>query len=50
LGKKQEWDKWVRGCSELEFVQIARVGVELGKPMATGTHNSEPLDRLERVL
>src|SRR5262245_7638191 len=27
LGKKQQWDKWARGCSELEFV----VGLELGK-------------------
>jgi hypothetical protein len=25
LGRKQQWDKWARGCSELEFVQIARV-------------------------
>jgi len=31
LGKKQQWDKWARGCSELEFVQIAKVGLELGK-------------------
>jgi hypothetical protein len=31
LGKKQQWDKWARGCSELEFVQIARVELELGK-------------------
>src|SRR5262249_24892440 len=31
LGRKQQWDKWARGCSELEFVQIARVGLELGK-------------------
>jgi len=31
LGKKQQWDKWARGCSEREFVQVAKVGVELGK-------------------
>jgi hypothetical protein len=31
LGKKQQWDKWARGCSELELVQIARVELELGK-------------------
>jgi hypothetical protein len=31
LGKKRQWDKWARGCSELEFVQIAKVGLELGK-------------------
>jgi hypothetical protein len=31
LGRKQQWDKWARGCSELEFVQIAKVGMELGK-------------------
>jgi hypothetical protein len=24
LGRKQQWDKWARGCSELEFVQIAK--------------------------
>jgi hypothetical protein len=31
LGRKQQWDKWARGCSELEFVQIAKVELELGK-------------------
>jgi hypothetical protein len=31
LGRKQQWDKWARGCSKLEFVQIARVELELGK-------------------
>jgi hypothetical protein len=31
LDRKQQWDKWARGCSELEFVQIARVELELGK-------------------
>ena len=31
LGKKQQWDKWASGCSELEFIQIAKVGLELGK-------------------
>jgi len=31
LGRKQQWDKWARGCSELEFVQIAKVQLELGK-------------------
>jgi hypothetical protein len=31
LGRKQQWDKWARGCSELEFVQIGKVGLELGK-------------------
>ena len=31
LGRKQQWHKWARGCSELEFVQIARVELELGK-------------------
>ena len=31
LGRKQQWDKWARGCSELEFVQIGRVELELGK-------------------
>jgi hypothetical protein len=31
LGKKQQWDKGAHGCSELEFVQIARVELEFGK-------------------
>jgi len=31
LGKKQQWDEWARGCSELEFFQMAKVGLELGK-------------------
>jgi hypothetical protein len=31
LGRKQQWDKWARGCSAPEFVQIARVELELGK-------------------
>ena len=31
LGKKQQWDNWARGCSEREFVEIARVELELGK-------------------
>ena len=31
LGKKQQWDEWARGCSELEFVQMANVGLELGE-------------------
>jgi len=30
-GRKQQWDTWARGCSELEFVQIAKVQMELGK-------------------
>ena len=30
LGKKQQWDKWARGCSEPEFFQIAKVVLELG--------------------
>jgi hypothetical protein len=31
LGKKRQWDEWARGCSELEFFQMAKVGLELGK-------------------
>jgi hypothetical protein len=31
LGKKQQWDEWTRGCSELEFFQMAKAGLELGK-------------------
>jgi hypothetical protein len=39
LGKKQQWDKWARGCSELEFVQMLRWDWNLEKSIATGTHN-----------
>ena len=31
LGRKQQWNKWARGCSVLELVQIARTELELGK-------------------
>jgi hypothetical protein len=31
LDKKQQWDGWARGCSELELFQMAKVGLELGK-------------------
>ena len=31
LGREQQWDKRARGCSELEFVQIAKEQLELGK-------------------
>ena len=31
LGRKQQWNKWARGCSVLELVQIARAELELGK-------------------
>jgi hypothetical protein len=43
LGKKKQWDEWARGCSELEFFQMAKVGLEPEKPIATATHNSKPL-------
>jgi hypothetical protein len=50
LGRKKQWDKWARGCSGLELVQIAGWNWNLEKSIATGTHNSEPLDHLERRL
>jgi hypothetical protein len=31
LGRQKQWDGWVRGCSELEFVTIAKVEMELGR-------------------
>ena len=31
LDRKQQWDKWARGCSEVEFVQMAKVAMELRK-------------------
>src|SRR5262245_22596688 len=24
LGRKQQWDKWAGGCSEVEFIQMAK--------------------------
>ena len=48
LGRKQQWDKWARGCSELEFVQIARGGTGTWKSLLRpGIHNSGPLDHLK---
>jgi len=31
FGKKRQWDKWTRGCSDVEYVTIARVEMEIGK-------------------
>ena len=31
LGRKREWDGWARKCSDLEYVSIAKVEIELGK-------------------
>jgi hypothetical protein len=31
LGKKGDWDNWSRGCSDREYVSIAKVEMELGK-------------------
>jgi len=31
LGKKRQWDGWARGCTDLEYVSIAKVEMELGK-------------------
>jgi hypothetical protein len=31
LGKKRQWDKWTRGCSDVEYVTIAKVEMEIGK-------------------
>jgi hypothetical protein len=31
LGRKTQWDKWARECSDLEYVSIAKVDMEIGK-------------------
>jgi hypothetical protein len=31
LGKKRQWDKWTRGCSDVEYVTIAKMEMEIGK-------------------
>jgi hypothetical protein len=31
LGRKRQWDNWVRECSDLEYVSIAKVEMEIGK-------------------
>jgi hypothetical protein len=31
LSRKRQWDDWARGCSDVEYVSIAKVEMELGK-------------------
>jgi hypothetical protein len=31
LGRKKEWDEWARGCSDIDYVAIARAETELGR-------------------
>jgi hypothetical protein len=31
LGRQRQWDGWARGCSDLEYLSIARAEMELGK-------------------
>jgi len=31
LGRKTQWDKWARECSDVEYVSIAKVDMEIGK-------------------
>ena len=31
LGRKKQWDNWTRECSDLEYVSIAKVEMEIGK-------------------
>jgi hypothetical protein len=31
FGKKRQWDGWTRGCSDVEYVTIAKVEMEIGK-------------------
>jgi hypothetical protein len=31
LDRKRQWDNWARGCSDVEYVSIAKVEMEIGK-------------------
>jgi len=31
LGRKRQWDNWARECSDLEYVSIAKVKMEIGE-------------------
>ena len=31
LGRKKQWDDWARECSDVEYVSIAKVDMEIGK-------------------
>ena len=31
LGRKRQWDDWTRQCSDVEYVSIAKVEMEIGK-------------------
>jgi len=31
LGRKKHWDDWAHQCSDLEYVSIAKVEMEIGK-------------------
>jgi hypothetical protein len=49
LGRKQQWDKWARGCSDSSLSKLARWDWNLEKSIATGTHNRKPLDHQRRL-
>ena len=48
LGRKRQWDNWARGCSDLEYLSIARVERKSEKPIASGIHSSELPSGLSR--
>jgi hypothetical protein len=35
LGRKRQWDDWTRQCSDVEYVSIAKVEMEIGKAYVT---------------
>jgi hypothetical protein len=47
LGRKQQWDKWARGVQNSSLSKLLGWNWNLEKPIATGIHNSGPLDHLE---
>src|SRR5262245_34841466 len=50
LGRKLEWDKWALGVQNSSLSKLLRWDWNLERSIATGIHNSEPLDHLERRL
>jgi len=44
LGRKLEWDKWALGVQNSSLSKLLRWDWNLERSIATGIHNSEPLE------